>query len=118
LGFKKKGFLKLSLIALLFLGLIVAWLGFGEHGFINLYRMEKERQVYQAKIRRLEKANQELLEQINRLRNDNEYIEKVARRELGLVKKDEIIFRFSNEHDGVTRQTRDEKASTNIKIPD
>jgi cell division protein FtsB len=68
--------------------------------------MEKERQLYLAKIRRLEKTNQELLEQINRLRNDNEYIETVARRELGLVKKDEIIFRFRNEQDDKTRQTR------------
>jgi cell division protein FtsB len=69
--------------------------------------MEKERQLYLAKIRRLEKTNQELLEQINRLRNDKEYIETVARRELGLVKKDEIIFIFRNEEDDNTRPARD-----------
>ena len=99
MDFNKKGFLKITFICLIVLGLLVAWLGFGERGFIHLYRMEKERQAYHKKIQRLEEANQELLEQIDRLRKDEEYIESMARRELGLVKKDEIIYRFSQERD-------------------
>ena len=98
MGSNKKGFLKFSFIALLFLALIVAWLGFGERGFIHLYRMEKERQTYLARIRHLEKQNQQLLEQINQLRTDEDYIESVARRELGLVKDNEIIYKISREH--------------------
>lgn len=96
MGFNKKNFLKFSFITLLLLGLVIAWLGFGKGGFMRLYRMEKERQAYIDKIRHLEKANQELLEQIDRLREDQEYIESVARRELGLVKEDEIVYRFTN----------------------
>ena len=95
MDFKIKGFLKLSFIILVLLSLIIAWLGFGERGFIHLYRMEKERQAYLEKIHHLEKKNQELLGQIERLRKDKEYIESVARRELGLVKENEIIYRFS-----------------------
>ncbi|MFC1535463.1 septum formation initiator family protein [Thermodesulfobacteriota bacterium] len=91
--------MKISLITLLFLGLIATWLTFGERGFIHLYRMEKERQAYLEKIHKLEKANRELLEQIDRLRKDKEYIESVARRELGLVRENELIYRFSNELD-------------------
>ena len=98
MGFSKKGVLKFSFITLLFLALIVAWLGFGERGFIHLYRMEKERQAYLAKIRRLEKQNQQLLEQINQLHTDKEYLESVARRELGLVKDNEIIYKINREH--------------------
>jgi len=97
LGYTIKGFLRFLLITLLFLGLIIAWLGFGERGFIHLYRMEKERQAYLDRIRLLENENEELLEQIKQLRTDKEYIESVARRELGLVKDNEIIFRFSKE---------------------
>jgi len=97
LGFNKKGFLKFSLITLIFLALIVAWLGFGERGFIHLYRMEKERQAYLARIRHLEKQNQQLLKQINQLRTDKEYIESVARKELGLVKENEIIYKINRE---------------------
>lgn len=95
----KKDLLKFAFIAILFLGLIVTWLAFGESGFIRLFQMEKERQAYEEKIHRLESANQKLLEQINRLRHDKEYIESIARRELGLVKDNEIMYRFSHEQD-------------------
>jgi len=112
LGFNKKGFLKFSFITLLFLALIVAWLGFGERGFIHLYRMEKERQAYLARIRHLEKKNQQLLEQINQLRTDKDYIESVARRELGLVRDNEIIYKISREH--VTKKPS-QKTDSKIK---
>jgi len=52
-----KNILKFSLLALLFLGLVVAWLGFGERGFIHLYRMDRERQTYLEKINALEREN-------------------------------------------------------------
>jgi len=95
--FKRKNLLKLTLFTFLFLGLIISWLGFGDRGFIHLYRMEKERQDYIKKIRLLESANQDLMEQIERLRSDKDYIESVARRDLGLVRKDEYIYRFPKE---------------------
>ncbi|MGE5842415.1 MAG: FtsB family cell division protein [Deltaproteobacteria bacterium] len=89
-----KNILKFALLALLFLGLVVAWLGFGERGFIHLYRMDGERQAFQEKINRLERDNRELLDEIQRLRSDREYVESLGRRELGLVKEDEIMYRF------------------------
>ena len=89
-----KNILKCSLLALLFLGLVVAWLGFGERGFIHLYRMDRERQAYLVRINKLERENRELLEEIRRLRYDREYVENLGRRELGLVKEDELMYRF------------------------
>ncbi len=90
----KKRFVKSSFVAILLLGLLIAWLGFGERGFIHLYRMEKERQAYLERIKKLEKENHELLEEIHQLRTDSEYVESVARRELGLIKDNEILYRF------------------------
>jgi len=89
-----KNILKFSLFALLFLGLVVAWLGFGERGFIHLYRMDRERQTYLEKINKLERENRELLDEIQRLRSDREYVENLGRREMGLVKEDELMYRF------------------------
>jgi len=89
-----KNILKFSLFALLFLGLVVAWLGFGERGFIHLYRMDRERQAYLEKINKLERENRELLDEIQRLRSDREYVENLGRREMGLVKEDELMYRF------------------------
>ena len=73
-----KGIIKVTLITLIILGLIIAWLGFGDRGFIHLYRMDKERQFYKEKIQKLEEANLKLLDEIKRLREDNEYIESIG----------------------------------------
>ena len=94
MSLNKKEVLKIGSIILFFLGLIVFWLAFGDRGFIHLYRMDKERQAYLEKIQELEKANQVLVEQINKLRSDKECIENEARKELGLVREDELIYRF------------------------
>ncbi|MBW1721124.1 MAG: septum formation initiator family protein [Deltaproteobacteria bacterium] len=85
------------LFFLLILTLIAAWLSFGEGGFVRLYRMEKEREAYVQRLRKLEEENRRLLEEIDRMRNDKEYVESVARRELNLVKDDEILYRFTKE---------------------
>ena len=99
-----KNILKFSLLALLFLGLVVAWLGFGERGFIHLYRMDRERQTYLEKINKLEHENRELLDEIQRLRSDREYVENLGRRELGLVKEDELMYRFETKTDKVKQK--------------
>jgi cell division protein FtsB len=97
LAISKKGFLKFSFITLLFLALMAAWLGFGERGFIHLYRMEKDRQVHVERIHSLEKENRALFEEVKRLRTDEEYLESLARTELGLLKDNEILYRFNAE---------------------
>jgi cell division protein FtsB len=93
---RKKSLLKFLLITLPLLGLMLAWLGFGERGFIHLYKMEKKREASLQKILKMEKENQKLLDEIQRLQKDQAYIESVARRELGLIKEDEILYRFTD----------------------
>jgi cell division protein FtsB len=88
-------FLKFLSITVLFFAFIIAWLGFGDRGFIHLYRMEKDRQAYVEKIEQLREKNRELLEEIERLRSDDKYIESLARREFDLIKDDEVLYRFS-----------------------
>ena len=79
------------------MGIIAAWLGFGKRGILDLYHTEMEHQDYIDRIRRLTKENQALLEEIHRLRTDMKYVESVARKELNLIKQNEIIYRFSSE---------------------
>ena len=104
MGSKKKSFFKISFITFIFLTLIIVWLSFGDRGFIHLYRMEKERVAYVARIIDLEEKNQELLEEIKRLRADQKYIESTARRDLGLIKENETLYRFKRDqsNDGAT----------------
>ena len=92
---KKIGVLKFISVTVLFFAFIIAWLGFGERGFIHLYRMEKDRRAYAKKIEQLREKNRELLEEIERLRTDDKYIESLARREFDLIKDNEVLYRFS-----------------------
>ncbi|UCB49511.1 MAG: septum formation initiator family protein [Deltaproteobacteria bacterium] len=110
MALSKKGIWKFTFITLLFLALMGAWLGFGERGFIHLYRMEKDRQAHIERIHKLEKENQVLFDEIKRLRADKEYLESVARAELGLLKDNEVLYRFNREEEKRSpSQTKEEK---------
>lgn len=86
--------LKFLIIALCFSGAIVTWLGFGERGLIHLYRTEDERKELAQRIHELKKENHALLEEVHRLRTDMGYIESAARKQLNLIKSNEIIYVF------------------------
>ncbi len=95
----KKDFIQATVFVILFLAGITGWLAFGERGFLHLYRMERERLEYVERIENLEAANRELMDQIRRLSEDDDYIESVARKELGMVRENEVIYRFSEEEE-------------------
>ena len=94
---QKKKFWKIPLIVICILAPLATWLGFSDHGFIHLYRTEMERQAYIERIRQLTEENQALLDEINRLRTDKDYIESVARKQFNMIKKNEVIYRFESE---------------------
>ena len=72
-------------------------MAFGDRGFLYLYKKDEERKEYLEKIKNLEIANKKLKDEIDRLRNDREYIEDVARKEFDLVKKNEVIYKFAED---------------------
>jgi len=45
----------------------------------------------------LEQSNEKLIEEVGRLRDDPAYLEEIARREHGLLKKNEYIYDFSQQ---------------------
>jgi cell division protein FtsB len=97
LSIHKKKFLKISLVVLCILGAILAWLAFGEQGLTHLYRTEMARQACIDRIRELARENQTLIEEIDRLHTDMEYVESVVRKEFNLIKENEIIYRFNKD---------------------
>jgi cell division protein FtsB len=98
--------LKISLLSFLVLCILASWLAYGDRGLIYVYKKDKERQAYMVKIEELKAANQKLMDEIARLRNDNDYIEETARKELGMVKDGEVIYRFGKENNdnGASKQ--------------
>jgi cell division protein FtsB len=80
-------------LALLILGVLLFVL-FGSRGLMQIYQMREERDRIQSSNARLEEENKKLAEQIHRLRTDKDEIEKVAREEMMLVGKGEIVYQF------------------------
>jgi cell division protein FtsB len=70
---------------------------FGEKGVIKIIRLRRERDRIIADVSRMQEENKRLQEEIRRLREDSRYLESVARRDLGLIKENEILFIFEDE---------------------
>jgi cell division protein FtsB len=66
----------------------------GERGVLHLWRLNGEKTKLDEDNYRLQKENEGLRQRISKLRNDNFYLEKMAREELNLVRPGEIIYRF------------------------
>jgi cell division protein FtsB len=67
---------------------------FTDNGYFDLQSLKVEKERLTDRNRRLEHENVVLYREIDRLKNDLEYIESVARRELGMVKKEEMVFKI------------------------
>ena len=81
-----------SLIVLLSLVTIV-----GERGALHLWRLRGEKSRLDEQNYRLQKENESLRRRIYSLRNDDDYLEKVAREELDMVRPGEIVYRFQTQ---------------------
>jgi cell division protein FtsB len=66
----------------------------GERGLLHLWKLRQEQRVLEAQVFALLRENEDLRSRIRRLQTDDEFFEKVAREELGFVRKGEIIYRF------------------------
>jgi cell division protein FtsB len=91
----KRKVLSMFLIGLILLVWFFAF--FGEKGVIKIIRLRRERDRIIADINRMQEENKRLQEEIRRLREDSRYLESVARRDLGLIKENEILFIFEDE---------------------
>jgi cell division protein FtsB len=65
---------------------------FGKKGLVDLYKLKKEHAEVVEANKEIARENKSFLNEINRLKNDLSYIESVARKDLGFVTKEEIIF--------------------------
>lgn len=84
----RKIFLAAGVTALLAL----LWLIFSPWGVISYFRLERE--LAEARNRNLEltATNGRMQNEITRLKTDSTYLEKVARDQYGLLRKNEVVF--------------------------
>lgn len=84
---KRRVFIALLLIIALFAIL-------GDKGLIDLYRVRGELDGIQTYNRALEKENREIEKEIALLKGDRRYIEHIAKKELGMIRKNEVIYKI------------------------
>lgn len=64
-----------------------------DHGLYQLYLLKREQHAIEQHIQELEKENALLAEERDRLENDLQYIEKLARERYRMARPDEKVFR-------------------------
>ncbi len=90
-----KGFSKRILVAIfLLVSVMIFFAFFGDKGLLQVYRLRGELEEIERVNAELRTENDKLRAEIDNLRTNKKYIEELARRELGLVKKGEIIYQF------------------------
>jgi cell division protein FtsB len=66
----------------------------GERGALHLWRLRGEKVRLDEQNYRLQKENESLRRRVQSIRNDDDYLEKLAREELSMTRPGEIIYRF------------------------
>ena len=85
----------LSYAGLFFALLVLLWIVIAPNrGIFDMVRAHEELEKLQAENRRLEDENKALQEEMNRLQDDPAYLEEKARKEYGMLKKNETLYIF------------------------
>tara|TARA_B110000444_G_C18703602_1_gene530206 strand:+ start:315 stop:641 length:327 start_codon:yes stop_codon:yes gene_type:complete len=87
----QKSFVK-SIVLLIVFVLSIIFI-FGDHGLLELYKLKRKSSQVQNYIEALRTEKKQALKEKNKLENDLEYIEKLAREKYKMVKPGEKIFK-------------------------
>jgi cell division protein FtsB len=67
----------------------------GKHGLLEVWSRQRDLIELAQEVDAIERENSKLSQEIQRLRGDIGYLEKIAREELGLVRPGEIVIEFA-----------------------
>lgn len=81
---------------------------FDKKGVLDLFKLKERIHTIEQTNKKLIKENIKLTHIIERLKNDQKYVESVARKDLGMISKDEIILKFKNKAENKKKQVKDE----------
>lgn len=90
---ESKGTWKYVALLLLIIVFIAYHTVFGKRGILEARKLERTLEEARARTEEVKRENERLKQEIERLQNDVQYIEKLARQELGLARKDEMIYK-------------------------
>ena len=83
----------LLVVAIISMILMLMFIVVGKNGLTDLHELKTKRDNLVKKNEELTKKNLSLYREIDRMKNDPKYVENVARQELGVIGKDEVIIK-------------------------
>ena len=92
--YKLKKFKLLIIFIAVCLTVTLGWILYGPNGVNDYARISSELDKLNSDIEALTEQNKSLQEEIIKLKNDKHYIEDVARKDYGFLKKNEMVFEF------------------------
>lgn len=90
---------RLPLIPIVLILIILGFALFGKKGILRTLQASRHHAALEAEVQQQEAVIRQLKEEIQSLRSDRQYIEDIARRELGMVKEDELVYQFAQGSD-------------------
>ena len=122
-GMQLRRFLRENASAFLWTGLALLLVQdvFGTHGVLAMRRSQREAGEIRKEIEKLNDENRQLQDRVKDLKSDPQAIEEIARKEMGLAKPGELIFKLpaktaatttENESGDKKNQTTDQPQGT------
>lgn len=95
-GMQLRKFLRQNAAAFLWTGLalLVVQDIFGTHGVLAMRRSQREAGEIRKEIQKLDEENRQLQDRVKDLKSDPQAIEEIARKDMGLAKPGELIFKL------------------------
>ena len=92
--YKLKKYKSLIIFICICLFVSLYWVLFAPYGAHKYSQINSEIKKVSSDIKNLTDQNKAMSEEIIKLQEDSQYIEGIARKEYGLLKKNEIVFEF------------------------
>ena len=86
---------------------------FGDNGFVDFNLLKSKKDHLIQKNKEITRENLSLYREIDRLQHDPGFLENVARQELGVIGKDEVIFKIKQRSNSAFKKLRKHKEGKN-----
>lgn len=70
---------------------------FGEKGLLRIYELKKDKSVIDLRLVKIKEENDKLKREVVALQSDRRYLESIARKDLGMVRSNEVVYQFPSE---------------------
>lgn len=77
------------------LAFILFFTVFGDKGLLRIYELRQDKAKIEKRLIEIREENDNLKREVVALQSDRRYIERIARKDLGLVRSNEVIYQFA-----------------------